>query len=170
MIENKEAPVRDPNRIPKILRALQTAWQANPDLRLGQLITNVLGNKTFHTEDDETENLLYQAARGTFNTNYQSGGRSKPNKLAVQIADKADRLGCIRNQEHYDECCALIDAEIAHLESVNTDLLAALDLIAALIAPHEEDAGEHKPITVDFDPETRAKIRAAILKSQLTSP
>ena len=33
--------MRNPNRIPKILRRLQDIWERNPDLRLGQLIGNV---------------------------------------------------------------------------------------------------------------------------------
>ena len=34
-------PPRDPARIEKVLSVLRNAWYAYPDLRLGQLITNV---------------------------------------------------------------------------------------------------------------------------------
>jgi len=47
---------RDPNRIPKILTLIQTAWEEFPDQRLGQLIVNVVGNASktdlFYIEDD----------------------------------------------------------------------------------------------------------------------
>jgi uncharacterized protein YihD (DUF1040 family) len=38
--------MRDKNRIPKIIKQLQVIWEQNPDLRLGQLITNL-----YNTED-----------------------------------------------------------------------------------------------------------------------
>lgn len=34
-------PPRDPERIEKVIALLRNAWYAYPDLRLGQLITNV---------------------------------------------------------------------------------------------------------------------------------
>ena len=33
--------MRDPNRIPKTLKAVEKLWKANPDWRLGQLIVNI---------------------------------------------------------------------------------------------------------------------------------
>ncbi len=50
--------MRDPDRIPEVLRMLETAWKQSPDLRLGQLIVcaSTLGNKysidPFYIEDD----------------------------------------------------------------------------------------------------------------------
>lgn len=41
---------RDPERIPKILAVLGELWSENPDLRLGQIISNA--DITFYTEDD----------------------------------------------------------------------------------------------------------------------
>lgn len=32
---------RDPNRIGPMLKALETYWRKNPDLRLGQLVSNM---------------------------------------------------------------------------------------------------------------------------------
>lgn len=32
--------VRDPARIPRLIEALQAAWEKYPDLRLGQLVSN----------------------------------------------------------------------------------------------------------------------------------
>tara|TARA_R100001244_G_scaffold132233_2_gene107637 strand:- start:2349 stop:2660 length:312 start_codon:yes stop_codon:yes gene_type:complete len=37
--------MRDPDRISKILKKLQIIWQAQPDLRLGQLLTNLSGRR-----------------------------------------------------------------------------------------------------------------------------
>lgn len=46
--------MRDPARIEKIIGALRTLWQLNPDLRLGQLIINLTtGAETYQVEDDE---------------------------------------------------------------------------------------------------------------------
>ncbi len=32
--------MRDPSRIPKVLAAVKELWDANPDMRLGQLVCN----------------------------------------------------------------------------------------------------------------------------------
>ncbi len=51
--------MRNPNRIPKILKELEDFWMAYPDLRLGQIIENVKpltkykDSDTFFMEDDE---------------------------------------------------------------------------------------------------------------------
>ena len=57
--------MRDPNRIPKMIAALQKAWYQNPDLRLGQLVSNA-GTMTrtspdpFYVEDDQMLKALEQ--------------------------------------------------------------------------------------------------------------
>jgi hypothetical protein len=43
--------LRDKNRIPEILKKLEEVWKKNPDLRLGQLISNVWP-QPFFPEDD----------------------------------------------------------------------------------------------------------------------
>jgi len=49
--------MRDPNRIKEILNRLANAWRMNPDLRLGQLISNALpdhyNNDPFLIEDED---------------------------------------------------------------------------------------------------------------------
>jgi uncharacterized protein YihD (DUF1040 family) len=51
--------MRDPNRIPRILKHLQDIWERNPDLRLGQLIENVFPNteydfiSAYYLEDED---------------------------------------------------------------------------------------------------------------------
>jgi uncharacterized protein YihD (DUF1040 family) len=45
--------MRDPQRIDEILKRLGDIWKENPDLRLGQLISNVIHdtNNLFYIED-----------------------------------------------------------------------------------------------------------------------
>jgi len=53
--------MRDPTRIPRILRKLETAWTAAPDLRLCQLAVCLAGpqrNDLFNVEDDKIEASL----------------------------------------------------------------------------------------------------------------
>jgi len=51
--------MRDPNRIPDMLNRLQTIWEKYPDLRLGQLITNVFrGEGLYYLEDDTFINAI----------------------------------------------------------------------------------------------------------------
>lgn len=50
--------MRDPKRIDEILNELREFWTANPDLRLGQLVVNVVNPKVpspevFYVEDEE---------------------------------------------------------------------------------------------------------------------
>jgi len=43
--------MRNPERIPKVLRELQKIWEKYPDWRLGQLIYNIPGLDPFFIED-----------------------------------------------------------------------------------------------------------------------
>lgn len=46
--------MRDPKRIPQILRVVAETWHASPDLRLGQLLIVASGNRDpFRIEDEE---------------------------------------------------------------------------------------------------------------------
>lgn len=64
--------MRDPNRIPRILEMLEIVWRESPDLRLGQLLSNIrkedTGNSTpepiFNYEDYMLENWLEKKVRG----------------------------------------------------------------------------------------------------------
>jgi uncharacterized protein YihD (DUF1040 family) len=50
---------RDPKRIPKVIAVLQQAWERNPDLRLGQLISNATNAEDFfYYEDDRMTQLI----------------------------------------------------------------------------------------------------------------
>jgi hypothetical protein len=52
--------MRDPARIPQILKALEEVWRSDPDLRFGQLVVNatnfsgrrVVCPEIFYAEDD----------------------------------------------------------------------------------------------------------------------
>ena len=53
--------MRNPNRIPIIIKKLEEAWKRVPDWRLGQLISNLRGpgvQDVFYLEDDELEKRL----------------------------------------------------------------------------------------------------------------
>jgi len=50
--------MRDVKRIPEVLAAIGELWMANPDLRLGQIMSNA--NVHFYTEDDKALQGLNQ--------------------------------------------------------------------------------------------------------------
>lgn len=53
--------MRDPKRIDRIVDKLTTLWHANPDLRFGQLVANVLhysDDSQFYLEDDKFETAV----------------------------------------------------------------------------------------------------------------
>lgn len=45
--------MRNEERIPEMLNAIEEYWSEHPDLRLGQLIDNLADGDTFAIEDDE---------------------------------------------------------------------------------------------------------------------
>ena len=57
--------MRDPNRIEPTLRAIGEIWKKCPDLRLGQLIGNVLeGASLYYVEDDGLVNAIKDMYEG----------------------------------------------------------------------------------------------------------
>ena len=54
--------MRDPNRIPKILKLLETCWEQVPDWRFCQLFENLkrYSNRSdlFYVEDEDFEQLI----------------------------------------------------------------------------------------------------------------
>ncbi len=52
--------MRDPARIDRILELVEKVWRAHPDLRLTQLIMNVLNMNSdpYYVEDDKLESVL----------------------------------------------------------------------------------------------------------------
>lgn len=53
--------MRNPNRIDRILNEIRIIWKKYPDLRLGQLILNVIEDPAlYYIEDEELVKLLKQ--------------------------------------------------------------------------------------------------------------
>lgn len=57
--------MRNPDRIPEILKELEEFWKQNPDWRLAQIIANLNyeimgGNDPFYLEDKDLLELLKQ--------------------------------------------------------------------------------------------------------------
>ena len=55
--------MRDPERIERILSILRAYWQANPDLRLGQIVVNMSKPDPFYLEDEILEERLRENLR-----------------------------------------------------------------------------------------------------------
>ena len=56
--------MRNPHRIPLVLRELQRLWEKHPDWRLGQLIFNIPRRDPFHIEDDDLIKLGFEKFGG----------------------------------------------------------------------------------------------------------
>ena len=53
--------MRDPKRIPETLHDVQRVWEAFPDLRLGQLLLNVVPDTAlYYIEDEELVHRLLE--------------------------------------------------------------------------------------------------------------
>ena len=53
--------MRDPNRIEKVLKEIADIWHKYPDMRLGQLICNVLQDPAlYYVEDNDLVEYLKQ--------------------------------------------------------------------------------------------------------------
>lgn len=53
--------MRDPKRIPSVLHDVQRVWEAFPDMRLGQLLLNVVADPAlYYLEDDELVHRLLE--------------------------------------------------------------------------------------------------------------
>lgn len=50
--------MRDPARIPQILKAIDIYWTMNSDLRLGQLLSNLIREIEFKEEEDHDIRLI----------------------------------------------------------------------------------------------------------------
>ena len=54
----KEGDMRDPERIPIVLKRLGEVWEQRPDWRLCQLIVNVTSIDPFYIEDEDLMRYL----------------------------------------------------------------------------------------------------------------
>lgn len=66
--------MRDIKRIDKVCDRLKQLWKQYPDLRLGQIILNVIQDpQLYYIEDDDLINILEKHYGGNnFDSNYQS--------------------------------------------------------------------------------------------------
>lgn len=103
--------MRDPKRIEKILADIKTIWEKYPDMRLGQLIGNVLeGPSLYYVEDDS----LVKALKDMYE------GAEEP----VRFDEDAYILDLIK--QHPEELGFVLDAEtykdyVASYETVSED-------------------------------------------------
>lgn len=71
---------RSPFRIKRLLGLLRVYWEANPDLRLGQLVSNLagVGVDIFNVEDDILETALRGIIQDSERPRPAVGGSSNP--------------------------------------------------------------------------------------------
>jgi uncharacterized protein YihD (DUF1040 family) len=70
--------MRDPNRIDKILSGIKKVWEKYPDLRLGQLLCNVMRDPAlYYVEDEDLVSYLeqYYLANGDGSTLIKKDGQ-----------------------------------------------------------------------------------------------
>lgn len=91
--------MRDIDRIPKILNELERIWKSNPDIRLGQLIVNIIKPKEpcpelFYAEDEKLlKGLLAFENRANIKANktipdwkkYPNISRINPKELSIEL-------------------------------------------------------------------------------------
>ena len=88
--------MRDPKRIDIILQEISTIWHKYPDMRLGQLIGNVLeGPSLYYVEDDSLVKALKDVYEGA--------------KEAVKFDDDAYIFDLIK--KYPEELCFVLDSK-----------------------------------------------------------
>ena len=88
--------MRDPKRIDVILQEISTIWHKYPDMRLGQLIGNVLeGPSLYYVEDDSLVKALKDVYEGA--------------KEAVKFDDDAYIFDLIK--KYPEELCFVLDSK-----------------------------------------------------------
>ena len=77
--------MRDVNRIPQILKRLEDLWKKYPDLRLGQLIGNVIQDPALYYVEDEklmkARIMLIKATKITLKNALDVLGISAPDRM-----------------------------------------------------------------------------------------
>ena len=113
--------MRDPKRIEKVLADIKAIWEKYPDMRLGQLIGNVLeGPSLYYVEDESLVNALKDMYEGA--------------KETVKFDERAYILDLIT--KHPEELGFVLDAEtykdyIASYETVSEEPEKAAELTEA---------------------------------------
>lgn len=91
--------MRDPKRISKVIKELEEFWKYNPDLRLGQLISNlnyeITGtNDPFYIEDDKLLDVLV-----CYNKLHNKS-REENVKMFRKLRDIPEVLGNINGEDY----------------------------------------------------------------------
>jgi len=113
--------MRDPKRIDRILTEISNIWHKYPDMRLGQLIGNVLeGPSLYYVEDDGLVSALKDM--------YEEA------KEPVKFDERAYILDLVT--KHPGELCFVLDAEtyadyVASYETVSEDPVRDAELTEA---------------------------------------
>ena len=95
--------MRDPKRIDRILQEISNIWHANPDLRLGQLIGNVLeGPSLYYVEDDG----LVDALKSLYNQEEKSVKFDGESYVWDLVKKHPGELGFILQAKTYEEYVA----------------------------------------------------------------
>ena len=69
--------MRDPKRIPNILHEIGRVWEAFPDLRLGQLLLNVVPDPAlYYIEDEELVHRLLEMGYNTAKEIFKDNGKT----------------------------------------------------------------------------------------------
>ena len=85
--------MRDPKRIPEIIKRLKKLWMKNPDMRLAQLIGNVYPCTpytridAYHIEDEEYIKTM-EEFYGT-NPTYRVGGKKDLKKIISKFEESS---------------------------------------------------------------------------------
>lgn len=71
--------MRDPNRIDEVLEALREYWIAHPEMRLGQILVNLVGAKftadIFYVEDETLLEKLKETINNRKENHYEACDR-----------------------------------------------------------------------------------------------
>ena len=91
--------MRDPERIDKILKEIGDIWHKYPDMRLGQLIGNVLeGPNLYYVED----NGLVSALKDMYLGAKEGVGFDDDSYIFDIIKKHPDELGFVLQEENYE--------------------------------------------------------------------
>jgi len=126
--------VRDLQRIPKVLKALERLWEKYPDQRLGQLVANVVSfegtgdtqfSKIFNTEDDKLIELINKEFISVLQERVKRLAALRTDLRALKYEGKAAPADEVRLKqiEHELQAC---ESELADIE-VETPISQAID-------------------------------------------
>ena len=91
--------VRNPDRIPEVLDAVEERWRESPDLRLGQLLWSIAGGDPFGMEDNELMRRLdeeleveYFVGENPWNT-FKEESKERAQRILEEREESSDDAG-----------------------------------------------------------------------------